>query len=177
LLYLAVGTELPREPIELAEVVRWLIFEQTDLIPMIGRLRLRLLTNRLTATDPAAVRRREGGQALLTLLAVHLREREFMVAGRYTSPILRSMATATSRATQGLTSPPIHRCRRGVPGFNTVGVHGGRRTLRRKAAPGVGRSIYGYRASQLDEPANDDSRKRNLFLMPGKLSPPVTRAA
>jgi glutathione S-transferase len=85
LIYLAVGTAfLPAEPIELAEVARWLIFEQTDLVPMIGGLRFRLLTGRLSADDPDAVRRRAGGLEVLGLLENHLRGREFMVAARYT---------------------------------------------------------------------------------------------
>ncbi len=84
-LYLAAGTELlPTDPFELAQVVRWMIFEQTDVIPMIGGLRFRLLTGRLKPTDADAARRRDGGLEVLALLEDHLRAHEFMVAGRYT---------------------------------------------------------------------------------------------
>ena len=47
LVYLAAGTPLlPDDPFELAQVVRWLIFEQTDVIPTMGGLRFRLLVGR-----------------------------------------------------------------------------------------------------------------------------------
>ena len=61
LVYLAEGTPfLSDDPFERAEVVRWLIYEQTDVIPMIGGLRFRLLAGRLEPDDPRAIRRREG---------------------------------------------------------------------------------------------------------------------
>jgi len=85
LLYLARGTEyLPDESIELAQTVRWLIYEQTDVVPMIGGLRFRILTSRLKPTDPDAVRRAAGAQEVLELLDDHLAGREFFVADRYT---------------------------------------------------------------------------------------------
>ena len=85
LLYLSRGTEyLPDGSFELAEVVRWLIYEQTDVIPMIGGLRFRLLTGRLSPADPAAVRRAAGAQEVFELLDDHLSAREFFVADRYT---------------------------------------------------------------------------------------------
>jgi glutathione S-transferase len=85
LLYLAGGTAyLPEDRFELAQVVRWLIYEQTDVIPMIGGLRFRLLTGRLRHDDPGAVRRREGGREVLSLLERHLSTREFFVGKRYT---------------------------------------------------------------------------------------------
>jgi len=85
LLYLSRGTDyLPDGSFELAEVVRWLIYEQTDVIPMIGGLRFRLLTGRLSPQDPAAVRRAAGAQEVFELLDHHLSAREFFVADRYT---------------------------------------------------------------------------------------------
>jgi glutathione S-transferase len=46
LVYLARGTRyLPDDPSELAQVMRWLIYEQTDVVPMIGGLRFRLLAD------------------------------------------------------------------------------------------------------------------------------------
>jgi glutathione S-transferase len=84
LLYLASGSPyLPEQRFELAEVVRWLIYEQTDVIPMIGGLRFRLLTGRLHQDDPAAVRRHEGGREVLSLLENHLSTRTFFVAEQY----------------------------------------------------------------------------------------------
>ena len=85
LFYLARGTQfLPDERPELAEVVRWLIFEQTDVMMTMGGLRFRLLTGRLAPDDPEAIRRREGAEAALELLEQRLGEHDFLAAGRYT---------------------------------------------------------------------------------------------
>jgi glutathione S-transferase len=80
LVYLAAGTPfLPTDALAQAEVVRWLIVEQSDVMPSIGGLRFRLLTGRLQAEDPEAVRRREHGDETLTALDRHLRARDFLV--------------------------------------------------------------------------------------------------
>jgi len=85
LVYLAVRTPLlPEDPFELAQVVRWLIYEQTDVIPTMGGLRFRLLVGRLTAADPEAIRRKQGAHDVLLLLDEHLATRDFFVGGRYT---------------------------------------------------------------------------------------------
>jgi glutathione S-transferase len=85
LVYLAEETPyLPTDPFELAEVVRWLVFEQTDVVPTVGGLRFRLLVGRLTESDPDAVRRKDGALEVLQILDDHLRLREFFVGGRYT---------------------------------------------------------------------------------------------
>ena len=84
LLYLATGTPLlPEAPFELGQVVRWLIYEQTDVIPMIAGLRFRLLAGRLTPDDPNAVRRLQGAHVALRLIDDHLATREFFVGDRY----------------------------------------------------------------------------------------------
>ena len=58
LTYLASGTPLyPEDAFERAEVIRWLVYEQTDVIPAIAGLRFRLLTGRLAPSDPDAVDR------------------------------------------------------------------------------------------------------------------------
>src|SRR5437660_9954300 len=45
--YLATGTPfLPSDRFGQAEVCRWLVYEQTDVMPMIGGLRFRLITGR-----------------------------------------------------------------------------------------------------------------------------------
>jgi glutathione S-transferase len=85
LVYLARGTPLlPDDPFELAQVMRWLIYEQTDVIPMIGGLRFRLLAGRLEPSDPRAVRRREGGLEVLQLLDDHLAAHDYFAGDRYT---------------------------------------------------------------------------------------------
>ena len=85
LLYLAHGTPyLPQDAFELAQVVRWLIYEQTDVVPMIGGLRFRLQVGRLSPTAPGAVRRHAGGIAVLSMLDEHVATHDFFVADRYT---------------------------------------------------------------------------------------------
>lgn len=84
LVYLADETPLlPDGAAARAEIVRWLIYEQTDVMPATGGLRFRLQTGRLTPDDADAVRRREAGQEVLGILDEHLRERDFLVADAY----------------------------------------------------------------------------------------------
>jgi glutathione S-transferase len=83
--YLAEGTPfLPADVFERAQVLRWLAYEQTEVVPATGGLRFRLVTGRLAPEDDEAVRRRRGGEEVLRLLDAHLAEREFFVDGRYT---------------------------------------------------------------------------------------------
>jgi glutathione S-transferase len=80
LVYLADGTPLfPDDALRRAEVVRWLILEQTDVMPSLGGLRFRLLTGRLAAEDRDALRRRKLGDAALAALDRHLHARDFLV--------------------------------------------------------------------------------------------------
>jgi glutathione S-transferase len=82
--YLADGTELlPDDPFDRAHVLKWLILEQTDVMPGIGGLRFRLLTGRLAADDPAADRRRAFGEDALAMLDAHIRDADFFVGGSY----------------------------------------------------------------------------------------------
>jgi glutathione S-transferase len=85
LAYLAEGTPfLPAGVFERAQVLRWLAYEQTEVVPATGGLRFRLVTGRLAPDDDEAVRRRRDGEEVLRLLDAHLAEREFFVDGRYT---------------------------------------------------------------------------------------------
>jgi glutathione S-transferase len=82
--YLADGTDfLPADPFERAHVLKWLILEQTDVMPGIGGLRFRLLTGRWTEDEPAAVQRRELGLDALGMLEAHLQDASFFVGDRY----------------------------------------------------------------------------------------------
>src|SRR5919201_6157492 len=82
--YLADGTRfLPDDPFERAHVLKWLILEQTDVMPGIGGLRFRLLTGRWSADEPAAVQRRELGLDALAMLDAHLQDAEFFVGDQY----------------------------------------------------------------------------------------------
>jgi glutathione S-transferase len=85
LLYLAHGTSfLPSDPFDLAQVVRWLLFEQPDVMMTMGGLRFRLLTGRLTADSPEATRRRNGAEEALRLLDAHLQTQRFLAGAGYT---------------------------------------------------------------------------------------------
>jgi len=85
LVYLAEGTPLlPADPFDRSQVVRWLVYEQTDVIPATGGLRFRLATGRLRPDDADARRRRAAGEVVLRLLDDHLDRREFFVGDRYT---------------------------------------------------------------------------------------------
>jgi glutathione S-transferase len=144
LLYLARGTEyLPDESIQLAEIVRWLIYEQTDVVPMIGGLRFRLLTSRLTATDPSAVRRAAGAREVLEVLDDHLSAREFFVAERYTIADMAIYGYTHLAHEAGIDLTPHRRLRAWFarverqPGYiEDVEPYGA------NAAPGAGRSVY-----------------------------------
>ena len=82
--YLAEGTPfLPDAAFDRAQVLRWLIFEQTDLMPAIGGLRFRLVTGRLSPGDRDATRRRRLAGEVLATMQSHLAADPFFVAGRY----------------------------------------------------------------------------------------------
>src|SRR3954462_6374793 len=67
--YLASGTaRLPGDRFAQAEVCRWLIYEQSDVMPMIGGLRFRLVTGRLEPGSDELARRRRGGHEVLASL-------------------------------------------------------------------------------------------------------------
>jgi glutathione S-transferase len=144
LLYLARGTEyLPDESIELAEVVRWLIYEQSDVVPMIGGLRFRLLTGRLNPTDPEALRRAAGAKEVFELLDGHLGAREFFVSGRYTIADIAIYGYTHLAHEAGLDLTPYRGLRDWLarverqPGYiEDVEPYGA------NAAPGAGTSVY-----------------------------------
>lgn len=83
--YLARDTGfLPDDPVGQAEVVRWLIYEQSDVMPAIGGLRFRLVTGRFAADSPEAEARRSNAYEVIRMLDAHLGTRDFLVADRYT---------------------------------------------------------------------------------------------
>jgi len=85
LAYLAEGSELyPSDPFQRAQVLRWLLFEQADVMPTMGGLRFRLLTERLQPDDPEVARRMGGAADALRVLEAQLADRDFLVADRYT---------------------------------------------------------------------------------------------
>jgi glutathione S-transferase len=145
LVYLAHGTPLlPDDPFELAEVVRWLLYEQADLVPTIGGLRFRLLVGRLQQGDPEVARRREGGHEVLGLLDDHLSAREFFVGGGYTVADIALYGYSHRADEAGFDLAPYPNVLRwferveAQPGYmEDVEPYGA------NAAPGAGASIYG----------------------------------
>ena len=82
--YLAAGTPyLPDDAFAQAEICRWLVYEQSDVMFMIGGLRFRLITGRWTPDDAEAQRRRAGAYDALAILDRHLAARPFLVGDRY----------------------------------------------------------------------------------------------
>jgi len=143
--YLALGTQyLPEDPFELAQVIGWLIYEQTDVIPMIGGLRFRLLVGRLTPSDPDAIRRREGALDVLLVLDNQLGTGGFFVGGRYTIADIAIYGYTHLAHEAGIDLGPYANVRAWLervaqqPGYmEDVEPYGA------NAAPGAGRSIYG----------------------------------
>jgi glutathione S-transferase len=145
LVYLARGTALlPDDPYELAQAMRWLIYEQTDVIPMIGGLRFRLLAGRLEPDDPRAIRRREGGREVLRLLDEHLATRDYFVGDRYTVADIAVYGYTHRTDEAGIDLDPYPHVR---AWFERVESQAGYvedvAPYPENAAPGAGRSIYG----------------------------------
>lgn len=144
LLYLAAGTPLlPDDAFELAQVVRWLIYEQTDVIPTMGGLRFRLLVGRLSLSDPDAIRRKEGAAEVLRLLDDHLSTCDFFVGGRYTIADIAIYGYSHLAHEAGIDVAPYASLRAWFerverqPGYIAdVESYGA------NAAPGAGRSLY-----------------------------------
>ena len=81
LLYLAEGTDLlPDDPLERAQVHRWLFFEQSQVVPTIGGLRFLAGTGRM---DLDSIAKGPSVQAL-KVLESQLSEHKFLVGETYT---------------------------------------------------------------------------------------------
>jgi glutathione S-transferase len=123
--------------------VRWLIYEQTDVVPMIGGLRFRLLVGRWKPSHPEAGRRRDAGIEVLSLLDAHLATNAFFVGGRYSIADIAIYGYTHRAHEAGLDIQPyahvrswlgrVERQPRYVEDLEPYGAN---------AAPGAGRSIY-----------------------------------
>ena len=144
LVYLAAGTPLlPDDAFERAQIVRWLLYEQTDVVPAIGGLRFRLLVGRWTPDAPEAQRRRSWSHEVLRLLEDHLAANEFLAAGRYTIADIAVYGYSHRANEAGIDLAPYPNVREWFarverqPGYmEDVEPYGA------NAAPGAGRSIY-----------------------------------
>jgi glutathione S-transferase len=144
LAYLAEGTPfLPADRLERAEATRWLIQEQTDVMPAIGGLRFRLVTGRLASDDPEALRRREAGEEILDILAAHLGERRFLIGDAYSIADIAVHAYVHVAGDAGFDLrrwPPVEHWLARVAA--TPGYVDDLAPYPPNARPGAGRSIY-----------------------------------
>jgi glutathione S-transferase len=84
LVRLAEGTEyLPEDPNERAQVLKWLFFEQTEVIQGIAGLRFRLVTQRIRPDGREALWRRSVGDAALRLLDDKLGKSNYLAGESY----------------------------------------------------------------------------------------------
>lgn len=84
LVHLAEGTEyLPEDPNERAQALRWLFFEQTEVIQGIAGLRFRLVTQRIRPDGREALWRKSVGDAALTVLNDRLTKSEHLAGDTY----------------------------------------------------------------------------------------------
>jgi glutathione S-transferase len=144
LVHVAGGTDLwPADATAQAEVVRWLIWEQTDVMPAIGGLRFRLQTGRLRADDPDAVRRRRSGEEVLAFLDGTLATEPFLVGGRFSIADIALYGYVHVAAEAGY---PLERYGSVVARLDRVRALPGHvddlQPYPENARPGAGRSVY-----------------------------------
>ena len=84
LVHLAEGTAyLPEDPHERAQALRWLFFEQTEVIQGIAGLRFRLITERIRPDGREALWRRSVGDAALGVLNDRLEKGDYLAGHAY----------------------------------------------------------------------------------------------
>jgi glutathione S-transferase len=84
LVHLAERTDyLPEDPNERAQALRWLFFEQTEIIQGIAGLRFRLITQRIRPDGREALWRKSVGDAALRVLSDRLGKSEYLAGDTY----------------------------------------------------------------------------------------------
>jgi glutathione S-transferase len=84
LIHLAEGTGyLPEDPNDRAQALRWLFFEQADVIPGIAGLRFRLITERIRPDGREVAWRRAVGNQALNVMNERLEQSDFLAGERY----------------------------------------------------------------------------------------------
>jgi glutathione S-transferase len=84
LVHLAEGTEyLPDDPDERAQALRWLFFEQADVIPGIAGLRFRLITERIRPGGREVEWRKSAGNMALRIMDERLEASDFLAGPSY----------------------------------------------------------------------------------------------
>jgi glutathione S-transferase len=85
LLYLAEGTEfMPSDPLERAQVHRWMMWEQARMFAIVGAFRFFLASGRVDPDSREARQQVRFSTAIVGQADGHLKTNEFFVAGRYT---------------------------------------------------------------------------------------------
>jgi glutathione S-transferase len=84
-LYLAEGSDLvPEDPVERAQVMQWLFFEQNRLEPNVGTARFLRMTGRSGQRPEVLARCLESGESAIATLERHLASHDFLVGNRLT---------------------------------------------------------------------------------------------
>jgi glutathione S-transferase len=144
LTFLAEGTPLlPTDAFDRAHVLKWLIIEQTDVIPTMGGLRFRILTGRLSPEDPEARRRHEGARSTLELLEAHLAKRDFFVREKYSIADIGMYGYVHVAHEGGIDMEPYRHVRRWLGRVEAQkGYMNDLEPYPDNARPGAGRSTY-----------------------------------
>jgi glutathione S-transferase len=126
-----------------ASVLRWLFYEQAEVVPAIGGLRFRLLTGRLTPEDPEARSRHKAAVTVLELLDQTLEAREFLAGDQLTIADIAVYGYTHRAEEAGIDLGAFRAVDRWLrlvetePGFiDDLEPYGA------NATPGAGRSIY-----------------------------------
>ena len=85
LYYLGSGTKyLPDEPVEAAQVLRWMFWEQNTLEPPLAGARFLLKFGGKTLENESVIKRRERAERALMHMEIHLSVRSYFACDRYT---------------------------------------------------------------------------------------------
>ena len=145
LAYLAERTPyLAEDPLDRAQTLRRLMFEQNDVMNTIGGLRFRLLTGRWTPDDEQARIRRDAACATLSLLDRHLARRDFLTGEGYSIADIAVYGYAHVAPEAGLGLGPFPQVRAWLDRVAAQPGHvNDLEPYPANARPGAGRSIYG----------------------------------
>ena len=145
LVHLAEGTDLlPDDAAGRAQALRWLFFEQAEVIPGIAGLRFRLITGRLSPDDPAVDSRRALGRGALGVLDQHLGDHDFLAGDRYSVADIGNYAYVHVAGDAGFELADFPAVRDWLGRVeSTPGYMNDLDPYPPNAWPGAGRSIYG----------------------------------
>ena len=145
LVHLAEGTDLlADDAAERAQALRWLFFEQAEVIPGIAGLRFRLITGRLAPDDPAVKSRRAVGRSALGVLNQHLSDLDFLAGDRYSVADIGNYAYVHVAGDAGFNLDDFPAVREWLGRVEeTPGYMNDLDPYPPNAWPGAGRSIYG----------------------------------